>query len=131
LRFLFGEQNSPNLDSAFSLVPVFFGNQVANSLFFGCQVGRSDFFVANFAYNILEKNILSQNHYHKNPKAQERDFLFKNSQKISTTAYTMGQGVLKIFLFSYSEYRQIWLNTLMDDHHLSNITKLIFFFKHW
>jgi hypothetical protein len=72
-----------------------------------------------------KKNILSQIRYHKNPKAQERDFLLKNSPKFSTTAYNMGQGVLKIFLLSYSEYRQIWLNTLMDDHHLSNITKLI------
>jgi hypothetical protein len=28
------------------------------------------------------------------------------------------------FKISYFEYCQIWLNTLMDDHHLSNITKL-------
>jgi hypothetical protein len=99
-EIIFWDNHSPNLDSAFSLVPVFFGYQVANSLFLGCQVGSSAFFLANFrhfAFSILEKNILSQIHYHKNPKAQERDFLFKNSPKFSTTAYNMGQGVLKDF----------------------------------
>ncbi len=28
------------------------------------------------------------------------------------------------FLLSYFEYRQIWLNIVREDHHLSNITKL-------
>jgi hypothetical protein len=30
--------------------------------------------------------------------------------------------MLKIFLFSCFEYCQIWINILIDDHHLSNIT---------
>jgi hypothetical protein len=101
MRLFFGDKNSPNLDSAFSLVSVFFGNQVANSLFFSCQVGCSDFFVANFrhlAYNILEKKNSVTNSLSQKPKSP------KNSQKISTTGYNMGQGVLKIFLLSYSEY---------------------------
>ncbi len=34
------------------------------------------------------------------------------------------ERVLKIFMFSYFEWHQIWLNILMDVHHLSNITKL-------
>jgi hypothetical protein len=35
------------------------------------------------------------------------------------------ERVLKIvLLYNIFEYRQIWLNTLMDDRHLSNITKL-------
>jgi hypothetical protein len=29
-----------------------------------------------------------------------------------------------LFLISYSEYRQIWLNVIINDQHLSNITKL-------
>jgi hypothetical protein len=33
--------------------------------------------------------------------------------------------VLMVFLLSYFEYHQkkIWLNVLIDDHHLSSITK--------
>jgi hypothetical protein len=31
--------------------------------------------------------------------------------------------VLKDFLVSYLQYHQIWLNALMDDPHLTNITK--------
>jgi hypothetical protein len=34
------------------------------------------------------------------------------------------ESMLKIFLLSYFEYREIWLNMLMDHCHLSNITKL-------
>ncbi len=44
-------------------------------------------------------------------------------QKTATTAHNM-KRVLKIFLLSYFEYCQIWLNIHMDDCHLSNITKL-------
>jgi hypothetical protein len=45
--------------------------------------------------------------------------------EIVTTTYNMKfQRALKIFLFSYYEYRQIWLNILMDDCHLSNCIKL-------
>jgi hypothetical protein len=34
------------------------------------------------------------------------------------------ESMLKIFLLTYFEYSQIWLNMLMDHCHLSNITKL-------
>jgi hypothetical protein len=34
------------------------------------------------------------------------------------------ENMLKIFLLTYFEYDQIWLNMLMDHFHLSNITKL-------
>jgi hypothetical protein len=30
------------------------------------------------------------------------------------------------FLLPYFEYRQIWMNNLLDGHHLNNITNLIF-----
>jgi hypothetical protein len=43
--------------------------------------------------------------------------------KITTIANNM-KGVLKNFLLSYSEYCQIQLNILMDERHMSNITKL-------
>jgi hypothetical protein len=39
------------------------------------------------------------------------------------------ERVLKIFLLSYFEYHQFWLNVLMDDHHLSNIAKYYFLKK--
>jgi len=32
--------------------------------------------------------------------------------------------VYGLFLISYSEYRQIWLNVIINDQHLSNTTKL-------
>jgi len=32
--------------------------------------------------------------------------------------------VYGLFLISYFEYRQIWLNVLINDQHLNNITKL-------
>jgi hypothetical protein len=35
-----------------------------------------------------------------------------------------GARVYKIFLHPYFEYHQIWLNILMDDHHLSKIKKI-------
>jgi hypothetical protein len=42
--------------------------------------------------------------------------------KIIAITYNM-KGYLS-FLLLYFEYCQIWLNTLMDNHHLRNITKL-------
>jgi hypothetical protein len=51
--------------------------------------------------------------------------LFK-SQKDSTIAYKH-ERVLQVFYFRIFEYSQIWLNILMEDHHLSNIP--IFFIK--
>jgi hypothetical protein len=53
----------------------------------------------------------------------------KNSPKTTTTTYNMIFLVLKIFLFSYFEYCQIWQNTRIDNHHLSNIIKLKK--RHW
>jgi hypothetical protein len=40
------------------------------------------------------------------------------------------KGCLRLFYFNIFEYCQIWLNVLMDDRHLSNITKLKKK-KHW
>jgi hypothetical protein len=40
------------------------------------------------------------------------------------------KGCLRLFYFKKFEYCQIWLNILMDDCHLSNITKLKKK-KHW
>jgi hypothetical protein len=34
----------------------------------------------------------------------------------------MKETVLNMFLYSYFEYLQIWLNFCMDDEHFSNIT---------
>jgi hypothetical protein len=49
----------------------------------------------------------------------------KNPKKLPQLQQTICKGV-SVFILSYFEYRQIWLNTyLMDYHHLSNITKLI------
>jgi hypothetical protein len=48
-------------------------------------------------------------------------------QKLHNFCHNFGshyEGVLKISLLSYFEYCQIWLNLLLDDSHLSNITKL-------
>lgn len=36
----------------------------------------------------------------------------------------MKESMLNMFLCSYFEYFQIWLNICMDDEHFSNITKL-------
>jgi hypothetical protein len=38
--------------------------------------------------------------------------------------YPQHEIVLNFFLFFYFEYFQLLLNTLMDDHHIINITKL-------
>jgi hypothetical protein len=46
-------------------------------------------------------------------------------QKPPQFGYNMKKGgVLKEFQLPYFEYFQIWLNIIMDDHHLNNITKL-------
>jgi len=36
----------------------------------------------------------------------------------------MKESVLNMFLYSYFEYLQLWLNFCMDDEHFSKITKL-------
>jgi hypothetical protein len=55
-------------------------------------------------------------------------FIEENRQKINLKKRQilpqLPEIVLKNFLLSYFEYCQIWLNTLMDDCHLSNIAKL-------
>jgi len=54
------------------------------------------------------------------PKKKKNTNLFIiNLPKIVTIAYN-----IKKILLSYSEYCQIWLNTIMDDCHLSSTTKL-------
>jgi hypothetical protein len=59
-------------------------------------------------------------------------FFFKKKMELkisskfatTTTIDSMKRCLIFIFLFSYFEYIQIWLNVLMDDHHLNDITKL-------
>ncbi len=63
-------------------------------------------------------------------KAKKNNFFFPpvNHPNFATIlAYNM-KRVLKIYLLSYFEYFQIWLNLLLDDSHLSNIPKLEIFF---
>ncbi len=48
----------------------------------------------------------------------------KNRQKFSQLPTIQYKRVLKIFQLSQFEYCQIWLNILMDNCHLSNITKV-------
>jgi len=45
------------------------------------------------------------------------------SFKIITTAYNMNM-CSRFFYFHILSIAKIWLNILMDDHHLSNITKM-------
>jgi hypothetical protein len=56
------------------------------------------------------------------------NFIEENRQKINLKNRQilpqLPEIVLKNFLLSYFEYCQIWLNTLKDDCHLSNIAKL-------
>jgi hypothetical protein len=65
----------------------------------------------HFKKNILEKEI---------KKKKIKTKIIKN---FHNCLYNM-KGYLKIFLLSYFEYRQHWLNILMDDCHSSKITKL-------
>jgi len=63
-------------------------------------------------YSVANSKSLFFNHFAKT-----------KSPKISTIAYNM-KGCLR-FSISYHKSRHIWLNILMIDCHLSNITKLI------
>ncbi len=51
-------------------------------------------------------------------------------QKIATIAYNMKGCLRFFFLLSYFKYRQIWLNIVMDDHHLNNTQNIVFLKKH-
>lgn len=90
---------------------------------------RSVIFVAaNFSHsakNIFKRNIPSKFPFSKDPKKKT-----KNRQEKKTNFFwnrnrhncLQHESVLEIVLkLSYCEYRQIWLNILMDDHNLSNI----------
>jgi hypothetical protein len=57
-------------------------------------------------------------HGEKNPKKR----ILKNHKKLSQLP--THERMLKNFRLSYFEYCQIWLSILMDDFHLSNVTKL-------
>jgi hypothetical protein len=75
-----------------------------------------------FGTNFLDfvKNILLQIPFFLRKKSPEKR-TSKNHPKLSQLT-TWNLRTLD-FLISYFEYHQIWLNILMDDHHLSNITK--------
>jgi hypothetical protein len=47
----------------------------------------------------------------------------KRIKKILRKSPQLLVRVLENFLLSYFDYRQIWLNTLMDDRHLSNLSQ--------
>ncbi len=57
---------------------------------------------------------------------QKKKCFWKKLPNIITIAYNMKMCLRfkTFFLRSYFEYRQLCLNVLMDDCHLSNITKL-------
>jgi len=67
-----------------------------------------------------KKNILSQNSLFFKKHRQKDDFKQKILPTIVTIAYNM-KGCLR-FANPYFEHCQNWLNTLMDDCHLRNIT---------
>jgi hypothetical protein len=79
----------------------------------------------NFA--ILQKLFLKKEYsdtnslFLKKKSCQKKEFL--KSTKICHNCLQY-ERVLKEFLLSYSEYCQNWLYILMDNGHLSNITKL-------
>ncbi len=124
-EIIFWDKNSPNLDSAFSLVPVFFGNQVTNSNFFGCQVGSSDFFVANFrhfAYNILEKKYSVTNSVSQKTKSPRTRFSIKKFTKIFHHCLhhgTRGAWDFSTFIFwispNLAKYSYGW--SPLEQHH--------------
>ncbi len=91
-----------------------------------CPSPMSDLFLVNFCHvvkNILKKEYSVTNSFFKNMKFQESILRNKIHQK-SSLLLTTWQGIVQIFLLAYIEYCQIWLNILMNDCHLSNITKL-------
>jgi hypothetical protein len=77
----------------------------------------NDFFCGEFSPFCLKNNFEKVNILSKN------SCYARNSPKIGTTPYNM-KGCLRIFVPFTFHYRQIWLNILMDDCHLSNNTKL-------
>jgi hypothetical protein len=83
------------------------------------------FYVINFhqnVKNISEKNIMSQFSLKHSPPKKKIYYLQKSSNFYHNCLQY--DKVLKIFLLSYFEYCQIWLNILLVECHLSNITKL-------
>jgi hypothetical protein len=67
----------------------------------------------------FEKNIMKKEYFVTNSPFYEKKTSFEELLKIVTIAYKMkGQ------LIVYFKYHQSWLNRIMDDHHLSKITKL-------
>jgi hypothetical protein len=69
---------------------------------------------------IFEKRIF----YKKFPVLKKiASFNFFKSPEIATIANNLKRRLRFFFLLSHFEYSQIWLNILMDDRHLLNITK--------
>jgi hypothetical protein len=78
-----------------------------------------------FWQNVMEKENAVTNSLIFVQKLQKMNKIAENRHD----CYYM-KGCLRLFYFNIFEYRQIWLNILMDDRHLSNITKLKKE-KHW
>jgi hypothetical protein len=74
-------------------------------------------------WKIFLKRILCHKVFFKHSPPKKK---FNYLQKSSNFYHNCLQydKVLKIFLLSYFEYCQIWLNILLVECHLSNITKL-------
>jgi len=86
-----------------------------------------DFFGGEFSHfaksNFKERNIFVANSLFKTKKKHRQKT--KKIQKIAKNRHTSLQfEKVPFFTFVFLIYCQIWLNTLLDHHHLSNITKL-------
>ncbi len=82
------------------------------------------YFVGIFCY--FSKSIFKILYFVTNSMFFPKKNIHQKPKEIAKSCHNCVQyeSVLKIFLLSYFEYHQICLNIFMDDHHLSNITKL-------
>jgi hypothetical protein len=78
-------------------------------------------------FAILQKKREKRIYCHKFPffggKQSAKKKKKKRIKKILRKSPQLLVRVLENFLLSYFDYRQIWLNTLMDDRHLSNLSQ--------
>ncbi len=77
----------------------------------------SDFFCGKFSP-------FQEKYTRKGKKRFKKKIKIEIVKKCHDCLYNMKGCLKKIFLLSYFEYRQHWLNILMDDCHSSKITKL-------
>jgi hypothetical protein len=84
----------------------------------------------DFVKNILEKKTFCYKFLFFWEKNLQKKRTSKNHPKLSQLLTTWNLATLD-FLISYFDYHQIWLNILVDDCDLSNITKLKWKRNHW